>query len=80
MTPEETCNAISGFFEALNLTIRELDQEERRFFLDRLAHYVRRVTTEQPQIGTLTESDAEYLLRFHQLLLESVHSADREGA
>ncbi len=76
MTPEETCNSISGFFEALNLAIRELDQEVKQTFLDRLAHYVKRVTREQPRIGTLTSSDAEYILRLHQLLLETVHRGD----
>ena len=54
MTPKETEGAISGFFTALSLTIDELDAiskgpNPRQGFLDRLDHYVRRVTSEYPE-------------------------------
>ena len=77
MTDEEMENAVSGFFAALGLTIQELgeipgEQDIKQFFLDRLSHFVRRVTREQPQIGTITEDDAEKILRLHQMLLEGL--------
>ena len=83
MEPEETCSAISGFFVALSLAIADLDKkEDRQFLLDRLAHYVKRVTGEQTQTNpqTLTSIDAENVLRLHQLLLEAVRRMDGQDS
>ena len=76
MTPKETEGAISGFFTALSLTIDELDgisrgQDPKQGFLDRLDHYVKRVTSEYPENRTLTEKDADNVIRLHALLLKS---------
>ena len=81
MTPKETEGAISGFFTALNFTINELEEISRgsnpkQGFLDRLDHYVKRVTSEYPEKRTLTEKDAENVLRLHLLLLASVGKQD----
>ena len=78
MTPKETEGAISGFFTALNFTIDELEEISRgsnpkQGFLDRLDHYVKRVTSEYPEKRTLTEKDADNVIRLHSILLASVH-------
>ena len=77
MTPKETEGAISGFFTALSLTINELEEISRgsnskQGFLDRLDHYVRRVTSEYPDNRTLTEKDADNVIRLHAILLKTV--------
>ena len=82
MTPEETEAAISGFFTALNFAINELEEISRgsnpkQGFLDRLEHYVKRATSEYPENRTLTEKDADNVLRLHLLLLASVGKQDQ---
>ena len=77
MTPKETEGAISGFFTALSLTIDELaaiskGPNPRQGFLDRLDHYVRRVTSEYPDNRTLNEKDADNVIRLHAILLKTV--------
>ena len=76
MTPKETEGAIAGFFNALSLTIGELEEiskesNPKQGFLDCLDHYVRRVTSEYPENRTLTEKDAANVLRLHKVLLVS---------
>ena len=83
MTPKETEGAISGFFTALSLTIDDLEKisrgpNPRQGFLDRLDHYVKRVTSEYPENRTLTEKDADNVLQLHRLLLATVDKQDQD--
>ena len=73
---QEESDALAGFFGALGYAIRELDDipgDVRQRFLDRLAHYVKRMTTEQVEVKTFSEIEASIILKLHLALLETVH-------